>query len=117
MDELKIETLKGASGASILRLTGPLTIQSLFEFQDLCRKESSPAIVLDLSGVPYMDSAGLGAVLGVLASCQRHGRGFGVAGVTDRIRTLFAVSRVAGMIPLFDSVELAESKLQKSVSA
>ncbi|HLH00247.1 MAG TPA: STAS domain-containing protein [Bryobacteraceae bacterium] len=117
MDELKIETVRGASGASILRLAGPLTIQTLFEFQDLARRESGPAMVLDLSGVLYMDSAGLGAILGVLASCQRHGRGFGVTGITERIRTLFTVAHVDGMIPLFDSVEIAESRLKQSASA
>ena len=117
MDELKIEVQKGASGAGILRLKGPLTLNSLFEFQDVARKEASPAIVLDLSGVPYMDSAGLGAVLGVLASCQRHGRGFGVTGVSDRLKTLFTVAHVDGLIPIYDSVESAESRLKKSVSA
>ena len=117
MDELKIAVRKGASGAAIIHLNGPLTLNTLFEFQDLARKESSPALILDLSAVPYMDSAGLGAVLGVLASCQRHGRGFGVTGVTDRIKTLFTVGRVDGLIPTFDSVETAEARLKKSASA
>ena len=117
MDELRIHVDKGASGASVFRLTGPLTINTLFDFQDLARKETAPAFVLDLSSVPYMDSAGLGAVLGVLASCQRHGRGFGVAGVNDRIKTLFSVGHVDGLIPIFDSVEVAESRVVKSASA
>ncbi len=117
MDELKINVEKGASGAGILRLNGPLTLNTLFEFQDLARKETAPALVLDLSNVPYMDSAGLGAVLGVLASCQRHGRGFGVACVSDRIKTLFTVGHVDGLIPTFDSVEIAESRIVKSASA
>jgi anti-sigma B factor antagonist len=91
-----------------------LTLNSLFEFQDLRRKQAAPAIILDMSGVPYMDSAGLGAVLGVLASCQRHNRGFGVTGVTDRIKTLFTVGRVDGLIPTFESVAVAESRVAKS---
>jgi len=117
MDELRINVDKGASSAAIYRLNGTLTIGTLFDFQDLARKETAPAIVVDLSNVPYMDSAGLGAVLGVLASCQRHGRGFGLACVNDRIKTLFTVGHVDGLIPCFDSVEIAESKLAKSASA
>ncbi|HTS48196.1 MAG TPA: STAS domain-containing protein [Bryobacteraceae bacterium] len=117
MDELKINVEKGASGAAIYRLNGALTLNTLFDFQDTARKETASAVVLDLSGVPYMDSAGLGAVLGVLASCQRHGRGFGLACVNDRIKTLFTVGHVDGLIPCFDSVEIAESKLVKSASA
>jgi len=117
MEDLKIETESRPSGVSVVRLSGPLTLGSLFEFQDRLRKEAGPAIILDLTSVPYMDSAGLGAVLGVLASCQRHNRGFGVTGVTDRIKTLFTVGRVDGLIPTFDSVEAAESKISKSATA
>jgi anti-sigma B factor antagonist len=117
MEDLKIEVQKRPSGASAIRLQGALTLNTLFEFQDLLRKEVASAIILDLSGVPYMDSAGLGAVLGVLASCQRHNRGFGVTGVTDRIKTLFTVGRVDGLIPTFDSIEAAESRVAKSAQA
>jgi len=113
MEDLKIEVEQRPSGASVVQLQGALTLNSLFEFQDLMRKQAAPAIILDMSGVPYMDSAGLGAVLGVLASCQRHNRGFGVTGVTDRIKTLFTVGRVDGLIPTFESVAAAESRVAK----
>ena len=117
MNELKIEIENAASGVRIFRLAGPLILNTLFEFQDLARADSGSAIVIDLSGVPYMDSAGLGAVLGILASCQRKGRGFGVAGATDRIMTLFRVAHVDGLIPTFDSVEIAERQLSKAAAA
>ena len=117
MHELKIEVSSGISGVRILRLTGPLILNTLFEFQDLARADADSAIVIDLSGVPYMDSAGLGSVLGVLTSCQRKGRGFGIVGVTDRIRTLFKVAGVDGLIPTFDSVEIAERQMSKAASA
>jgi anti-anti-sigma factor len=117
MDELKIEVTKGASGVQVYRLFGPLTLSTLFEFQDLVRSETSTAVVIDLSQVPYMDSAGLGSLLGVYASCQRHGRGFGIAGSQDRIRTLFKVTHVDGMIPSFDTVETAERQLSKTAGA
>jgi anti-sigma B factor antagonist len=117
MDDLKIEMEKGASGVRILRLNGPLTLKTLFEFQDLARQDAEAALVVDLSGVPYMDSAGLGTILGILASCQRHARGFGITGATERIKTLFSVAHVDGLIPTFESVESAESRLSKSATA
>jgi anti-anti-sigma factor len=117
MENLKIDVQQRPSGAAIVQLEGALTLSSLFEFQDSMRKQTASAIILDLSRVPYMDSAGLGAVLGVLASCQRHNRGFGVTGVTDRIKTLFTVGRVDGLIPTFDSVAAAESRIAKSAQA
>ncbi len=117
MQELTIEIENAPSGVRIFRLAGPLTLNTLFEFQDLARSESDHAVVVDLSGVPYMDSAGLGAMLGLLASCHRKGRGFGIAGPTDRIKTLFSVAGVDGLIPTFGSTEIAERQLAKSASA
>jgi anti-sigma B factor antagonist len=117
MKELKIEVETAASGIRIYRLAGPLTLNTLFEFQDLTRADADSAVVIELSGVPYMDSAGLGAVLGILASCHRKGRGFGITGATERIQTLFSVAGVDGMIPTFGSVELAERQLSNAPSA
>ena len=117
MKELKVEIQTGTLGVKIFRLTGPLTLGCVFEFQDLARSDHDAAIVIDLSGVPYMDSAGLGAILGIMASCQRKHHGFGITGATERIQTLFTVTGVAGLIPSFDSVELAERQLSTAASA
>ena len=117
MKDLKIESETGASGVKIFRLVGPLTLASVFEFQDMARADHEAAVVVDLSAVPYMDSAGLGAILGIMASCQRKSRGFGIAGATERIQTLFTVAGVTGLIPSFDSVELAERQLSNAASA
>jgi anti-anti-sigma factor len=64
-----------------------------------------------------MDSAGLGAVLGIMASCQRKGHGFGITGMTDRVTMLLKVSRVDGLIPTFQSVESAACGLSRAASA
>jgi hypothetical protein len=63
-----------------------------------------------------MDCAGLGAI-GIVASCQRKSRGFGITRLTERIQTLFTVAGVAGLLPTFDSVELAERQLSNAASA
>jgi anti-sigma B factor antagonist len=113
----QIETLDSASGARILKLTGPLTIQTLFDFQQLIREEHTKPIILDLSGVAYMDSAGLGCVVSAFTSCQRNGRAFGITGMTDRIQTLFKVTHVDGLLPCFDSLEAAEESVKKSTKS
>ena len=104
-----IELLDSASGARIMKLTGPLTLQTLFEFQDVARQQTEKPVIIDLTAVPYMDSAGLGSIVSVFTSCQRNGRGFAVVGVSNRIRTLFQITRVDGLLPCFASLELAET--------
>lgn len=103
--------LDSPRGARVLRLRGPLTIRTLFEFQDASRKDTAGVVIVDLTEVPYMDSAGLGSVIGVFTSCQRTNRGFGITGVSERIRTLFEVTHVNGLLPCYDSLEAAEVAL------
>ena len=105
----RIELLDSASGARIIKLTGPLTIQTLFEFQDVARQQTEKPVIIDVTAVPYMDSAGLGSVVSVFTSCERAGRGFALTGLSDRIRTLFQITHVDGLLPVFASLELAEA--------
>jgi anti-anti-sigma factor len=108
MDGLEIRT--GESGnVRTLYLNGPLTLNTLFEFQDIVRKEQSKGLIIVLEEVPYMDSAGLGAVLGAYASCQRHGQKFALAKVSQRVQTLLRVAKVDSLVPWYDSLEAAES--------
>ena len=110
MDEMEIVQDRGATGTTrILRLNGPLTLSTLFGLQAALRELGNADTVIDLAAVPYMDSAGLGCVISILASCQRTKRGFAVIGLTERIRTLFEVTGVNGLIPCFDTLDAAEA--------
>ncbi len=113
---LTIESVDSASGARILKLSGPLTIQTLFDFQQIVREETTKPIIVEISNVAYMDSAGLGCVVSAYTSCQRNQRAFGITGLTERIKTLFAVTHVDGLLPCFDSLEAAEASVKKSAS-
>ena len=113
-ENLKIEALDSPRGARNLKLTGAFTIQTLFEFQTLARQEAARPIIVDITHVPYMDSAGLGCVISVFAACQRTNRGFAIIGVSERIRTLFGVTHVDGLLPTFESLEAAEAAVTKA---
>jgi anti-sigma B factor antagonist len=96
--------------------SGPPTLRMLSDFQAPAHQDTSKPMILDISGVPYMDSAGLGSVISLFASCQRTKRGFGIVGLTERIRTLFEVTHVDGLLPCFPSLESAEAAVTKPAS-
>lgn len=107
---LTLESLSGQTpGTRILQLTGPLTLSSLFAFQDAIRTDPPACLILDLSGVPYMDSAGMGAIINGFVSCQRNGRKLIVAGVNDRVMELFRMTKVDGVLTLTATVAEAEA--------
>lgn len=112
-ETLTLESVAGQTpGTSILRLTGPLTLNTLFEFQNTLRADPPPALVLDLTGVPYMDSSGIGAIINYYVSCQRHGRKVVVAGVNGRVMELFKMTKVDSLLSMTATADEAETRLR-----
>jgi len=95
----------------VLKLAGPLTISTLFGFQDEFRSAKPQVMILDLSETPYMDSAGLGVIMNYHVSALDHGRKLLLAGVNERVKALFEMTRVQGVLTSFPTVEAAEASL------
>ena len=83
---LQVESLAGShEGVRILKVHGPLTISNFFDFQRMTREDKSPLLIIDLADVPYMDSAALGAVVGVHISTGNRGSKYALINVAPRI--------------------------------
>ena len=96
-------------GTTILKLSGPLTISTMFGFQDQFRSAKPQVMILDLSETPYMDSAGLGLIMNYYVSAADHGRKLLLAGVNERVKALLEMTKVQGVLSSFPSVEAAEA--------
>lgn len=93
----------------VLRLDGPLVMTTIFEFQATVRADQSQALIIDFSKVPYVDSAGIGALVGAYVTRQHGGRRLALVGVSDRIHNALKVTRVEQFFRFFDSVSAAEA--------
>jgi anti-sigma B factor antagonist len=99
-------------GTRIFKIAGPLTLDNLFVFQDALRTGEQPQIaIFDLSGVPYLDSAGMGAIVNYYVHCQRKGAQVIVAGVNGRTMELFVLSKLHTIIPMANSAAEAEGRI------
>lgn len=92
----------------ILRLTGPLVISNLFDFQSKVRTDTSQTLIIDFSGVPYVDSAGIGSLVGAYVTRNNGGRSLALVGVNDRVRTVLQVTRVEQFFRFFNTVDEVE---------
>jgi anti-sigma B factor antagonist len=75
------------------------------------RANHPPIMIVDLTDVPYMDSAALGSLLGLHVSCQHHERRYAVVGASDRLQTVFRVSGVNKILVLYSSLAQADAAL------
>ena len=101
----------------ILRLRGPLTTENIPPFQNAVRREDSATMFLDLSEVPYIDSAGLGSLVSAYTSCQKSGRRMILTGLNDRVSKLFEITRVEELFLIFPNLSDAIDALSNSGSA
>ncbi|MGD0730068.1 MAG: STAS domain-containing protein [Terracidiphilus sp.] len=108
---LSIDRSEGKNpGTVIFRLTGPLTLINLFDLQTQLRSGEPPRVtILDLTGVPYMDSSGMGAIINYYVRCQNKGVKVIVAGVSSRVHELFKMTKVDSVITQTATVEEAEA--------
>jgi anti-sigma B factor antagonist len=109
-ESLRIQDQPGTKPEQrILRLDGPLVMTTVFEFQATVRADQSQALIIDFSDVPYVDSAGIGALVGAYVTRQHGGRSLALVGVSDRIHNALKVTRVEQFFHFFDSVSAAEA--------
>ena len=115
-EKLTFEPLQGTGpDEHIYRLTGPLVLGTIFEFKEVLRSESVSTI-LDLTEVPYMDSAGLGVLTNSYVAHQRKGHKLLLVGVNERVLALFKITRLDQLFELFPTVESALQSLGKQPS-
>jgi anti-anti-sigma factor len=89
----------------VLDLTGDLRGDARQDldtaYADAAAREPQ-ALVLNLSGVEYMDSTGIALLVGLLARTRRDGRELSAYGLSDHYREIFAITRLSEFIHVYD---------------
>ena len=94
----------------ILRLSGPLILTTLPEFQSRVRAIQSNNLVLDITDVPYVDSAGIGVLVGTYVRHQRDENGVCLVGTNDRVHAALKIAHVEQFFRFFESLIEVEAK-------
>ena len=104
---LHFELASGASPAfARIVIAGPITLNKMFPLQTTLRSQTAEVLVLDFQQVPYIDSAGLGAVVNAHVSAERRGGKLLLSGVNERVRSLLELTKVVSVLNLDDSASL-----------
>lgn len=109
MDRIDIRRVAGTQdNSTILRLFGPLTLRTLGDLRTALEEPGLGNTIVDLAGVPFVDSAGLGALLSHWTNSQKTGAKFAVVGASERVQTLFRITKIIDVLPIFANAEAAE---------
>ncbi len=64
-------------------------------------------LVVDLSAVTYIDSAGLAALIEAMQKVEGYGGKFSLAGLQETVRSIFEISRLDQVFKIFPDVDAA----------
>jgi anti-sigma B factor antagonist len=106
---LKIET-RVADGITIVSPTGRIVFgEEATHLRDTLKQllRSSRQIVLNLSGVSYIDSGGLGTLVGVYSTARSAGADIKLTGLGQRIRDVLQVTKLVTVFEVYDSEQQA----------
>src|SRR5262252_828831 len=105
------------NGVTILDLKGKMTLgegdELLKDKINSLIQQGHKKLVLNLEGVPYIDSAGLGEIVRTYTTVSRQGGSLKLLNLTKRITDLLAITKLLTVFETFDS----ESDALKSFSA
>ncbi|MGA3054728.1 MAG: STAS domain-containing protein [Candidatus Korobacteraceae bacterium] len=111
MQDKPLQIEKVASGADVvLRIHGPLLLGNFFPLQSEVRADSSDLLIIDVADMPYIDSAGIGCLVGAHVSRENSGRKLILVGANERLLTSLKVTKVDKLFTFAPTVEQARTQ-------
>ncbi len=93
-----------------IHLTGEMDLYSSNALKETVAelwKDGHTRLVIDLSELDYVDSSGIGALLGVYSSSQKRGHRIIFCGATGSVLKVIELTKLDGFLPLERSLEQA----------
>ena len=103
-----------ADGLHIVELTGEVDLYHASELRSVLGAHAEakrPALVVDVSGVIYMDSAGIATLIEYVQRSMAFGGRFALAGAQQKLRAIFELVRLGEIFPIRPTLAEAKSAL------
>jgi anti-sigma B factor antagonist len=111
---LKIDT-RVADGVTIVNCHGRITFgEEAAALREELKKVlgSTRQVVLNLAGVTYIDSGGLGTLVGVYSSARAAGADIKLTGIGARLRDTLQITKLVTVFEVYDSEPQALAAFQ-----
>lgn len=96
--------VRGAGGLAVLDLIGEINAlaeEPLEAAYERAVADATGPLLLNFSGVTYMNSTGIALVVGLLAKARKAQRSVRACGLSDHYREIFEITRLADFVDIF----------------
>ncbi len=97
---------------TVVQISGEINISTSPELRKLFEKEALKKIVVDLEKVTYIDSSGLATLVEILKRTKNQGGSLGLSGMSDKVKSLFEITKLDKLFKIFQSQEEAVTRVQ-----
>ena len=80
-------------------------------------QQGARKLVLDLTHVEFVDSAGLGIIMHIFGEIRQHGGHFRIAGANDQVKRLFEITHTRAILAIDPDLVTSLKKLQAGEAA
>jgi len=95
---------------TVYHASGKLSLETVNDFIQRLRPEPAQHLVLDMSGVNFLDSAGVGALVSLFVNRRSHGKTFALAALAPQASAVVTVAGLQKLLPIFPTVDEAAAK-------
>ncbi|MDG3439576.1 STAS domain-containing protein [Nitrospirillum amazonense] len=102
-------TITQANGTNVLTIdAGRLDAAIAVRFKDtfLAQELSPGPVLIDMTGVSFIDSSGLGALISIVKHLKLPGRP-GICGLQPSVKTMFSLTRMDRVFAIYPDVATA----------
>jgi anti-sigma B factor antagonist len=112
---LQIDSRLEGEGSAVLALSGEVDVSNTPQVREAGVKllaGGGTRLVVDLSGADYMDSAGLGTLVGMLKRVKEAGGVMAIAGPQPRVRRLFEITGLDQIFSIYQDLDTAMKEVR-----
>jgi anti-sigma B factor antagonist len=115
---LKLDS-READGVTIVNCSGRIVFgEESTQLREKLKQilTSSRKLILNLSGVSYIDSGGLGTLVGVYSSARSAGADIKLTGLGQRLRDVLQITKLVTVFEVYDNEQQAIAAFQRGAA-
>jgi len=113
---MKIEiTVQQLAAGSMLLIKGDVDMNSSPEvrssLEEIFKQGGAKALLINLSGVRYMDSSGIATLVEAMQNCMKQGMKLRLVDLSPPVHDVFELARLSSIFEIFANVSEAQAGL------
>jgi anti-anti-sigma factor len=105
---MPVDTKHLESGYAVITISGRLALGGESERLEAAVKallhKDQKKVILDITGLDYVDSSGVGMLVSCLTNVKKAGGDMKVVGANQRIKRIFSMTGIDGLLQMFATV-------------